>query len=1075
MLVTKPSKGKTKKERLAEEIAKAVGAGRPVAVETVDFNDPNRPKTCLEVDFPIIPINQISQIEGNAGKPIYQMSKWWARRRSSVFRSMLLAASMKAPDDPAQAARAVWDVYYANHQKKGALKHLKVADIFMGGGTTIVEGSRLGMQMYGCDLNPVAWLIVRNAVTTIDPGEVQALLSEVEAELKPQIMPFHACDCPRGHHGKWTRASTGEVMGTAFDPLGLTPEERNDYRYVGPEMTYVFWAKHGPCQVTGCGHRTPIMSSPVVAVKSITVRAWEDFRCETCDAVFDVEVSDPRMAPSVPLIVAATEKRYAIVQSDASVTCPICSHVHRYPKIEGKGKSKKVDLTLLVHPEWMKGESALSPEGEAYGGSVTDDPDANARWYRQRASHLRLLEVRGALPVYVTCPLTGVTFPTGSGTYAQKLDKKTGEMIADTAKFVCGAEGNPQAIVDSVEASGKTAPVAAFAVQGYCPACDVGGQPYNGRFFAPLLDVRPIVAAERDWHERKAGDLAGYWPVSKIPFGHMTNQRQPLPQHGYSHWWKMFSPRQLLVHALLLKSITLRQQYDQSVTDFVLGGFQQYLRNQNMFCFWDISRDGMAPLLSNANFHPKAGFVENNVFGYRGRGNWVSSADSLIETIDWARSPWEIVAGVESNTKVMCHDPVLSGADLACASATDLPWPDGSIDCVITDPPFEGLIQYSELADFFHVWLRLSLKDTYKEQFEPEYSPKTLEAVENKARHPEDPKGFYKKVLTAAWARANKVLKPGGILAFTFHHKDDGPWMSVLESLFEAGFYLEANYPVLADETKGEGQFGSKEQEYDAIHVCRKRTFEPTTISWAKLRREILREVRQLSGVIELHQKAGLALGDLKVIRRGKALEYFSRHYRKVFVDEDKEFTVRDALIGINQLLDEESGGGTEPPPVNAEPMTRQFLRLFDGVTQQPRDQMQKLLRGTTIDPAEYEARGWCKETQKVYDLISPEEIAKDWYGKHRRKLTTDYDQSMVLIGASFPQSGINVMDTLNNDNFRPHPALGRLLKWHINHGTTLQVRNAATIASQIYTTWESQNQDKTRQMKLFFDDGEEG
>src|SRR5580704_5749109 len=104
MLATKPNKGKTKKERLAEEIAKAVGAGRPVAVETVDFNDPNRPKTCLEVDFPIIPINQISHIEGNAGKPIYQMSKWWARRRSSVFRSMLLAASMKAPEDPAQGA-----------------------------------------------------------------------------------------------------------------------------------------------------------------------------------------------------------------------------------------------------------------------------------------------------------------------------------------------------------------------------------------------------------------------------------------------------------------------------------------------------------------------------------------------------------------------------------------------------------------------------------------------------------------------------------------------------------------------------------------------------------------------------------------------------------------------------------------------------------------------------------------------------------------------------------------------------------------------------------------------------------
>src|ERR1700685_1276744 len=140
-----------KKELLAQEVAKAVGAGKPVALETVDFGDPNRPKTCLEVDFPILPVNQVAIIEGNAGKPIYQMSKWWARRRSSVFRSLLLAASMKAPEDTSQAAKAVWDVYYANHQKLGSLSHLRVADIFMGGGTTIVEGSRLGMQMFGND------------------------------------------------------------------------------------------------------------------------------------------------------------------------------------------------------------------------------------------------------------------------------------------------------------------------------------------------------------------------------------------------------------------------------------------------------------------------------------------------------------------------------------------------------------------------------------------------------------------------------------------------------------------------------------------------------------------------------------------------------------------------------------------------------------------------------------------------------------------------------------------------------------------------------------------------------------
>ena len=180
----------SRKELIAHEIARAVGAGKAVALETVDFSDANRPKTCLEIDFPILPVNQVAIIEGNAGKPIYQMSKWWARRRSSVFRSMLIAAATKAPEDPSHAAKVVWDSYYANHKKKEAFKALKVADIFMGGGTTLVEGSRLGMQMSGNDLNPVAWFVVKQEFADVDLGEVKQLLGDIEAEVKPQIIPY---------------------------------------------------------------------------------------------------------------------------------------------------------------------------------------------------------------------------------------------------------------------------------------------------------------------------------------------------------------------------------------------------------------------------------------------------------------------------------------------------------------------------------------------------------------------------------------------------------------------------------------------------------------------------------------------------------------------------------------------------------------------------------------------------------------------------------------------------------------------------------------------------------------------
>ena len=49
------------------------------------------------------------------------------------------------------------------------------------------------------------------------------------------------------------------------------------------------------------------------------------------------------------------------------------------------------------------------------------------------------------------------------------------------------------------------------------------------------------------------------------------------------------------------------------------------------------------------------------------------------------------------------------------------------------------------------------------------------------------------------------------------------------------------------------------------------------------MRREVMADVRQLQAMLENHAKEGLPAADIQVIRRGKALEYFSRHYGKVY------------------------------------------------------------------------------------------------------------------------------------------------------------------------------------------------
>ena len=1075
----------TKKEILAQQVALAVGAGKAVALETVDFNDPNRPKTCLEVDFPILPVNQVAIIEGNAGKPIYQMSKWWARRRSSVFRSMLIAAATKAPEDTSHAAKLVWDNYYANHQKKGAFKHLKVADIFMGGGTTLVEGSRLGMQMIGNDLNPVAWFVVKQELANVDLDEVKRLLADIESEVKPQIMPYYYCDGPNGEKGTWTHLPTQKVMPADFDPLTIPRDERKDYRYEGPEIIYTFWAKHGPCQVTGCGHRTPIMSSPVMAVKTLSVKHWEHTRGQ-CGRDFHIEQDAARMAPDAPLYVAPSEHPFSVLDPKNGVVCPHCrlalpatirvkeGLVLDGPRGQiklGKGKNKKVELSLLVHPHWLVGSPKQDADGQPYGSSAQDDVAATTRWDSERASKIRLLEVRGALPAKVTCPETQITFAPEKGTVPKR------------SNFACGACGTVQDLLAAVKASGKAGPMAAYAVQAYAPKRDATGKPYGGRYFAAYdtTHARQYDAAFREWEERKDADLKEYWPRSAIPIGAEIGPHD-IEGHHHSHWWTMFNPRQLLVHAQLLKAIVEVGSYDWKVREYALGAFQQFLNYNNMFCRWHTTRDMVGELFANSSFRPKSTALENSVFPPMGAGNWLANISSLMKGREWCQSPWESVVIEDLDKRGFAFAKQISGksekvypcdlvreAEITCGSSTDLAHiSDASLDLVITDPPFGDLIQYSELSDFFYVWLRLALKQKYPGAYTREYTPKTLEAVANRFREPEDPNGFYQRLLTQCWREAHRLLKPGGILNFTFHHSEDEPWVAVLESLFDAGYYLEATYPVRSDDSNSDGAFGAQKVEYDIIHVCRKRTEEPKPVSWGRMRRELMADVRQLQGMLENHAKEGLPAADLQVIRRGKALEYFSRHYGKVYVDEGRVISVREALIGINQLIDEDADKGREPPPVNAEPITRQFLRAFGSATELKRDQLQKFLKGSITTPDEFKERGWVTEKSKVFTRVNPLVFAVEWAGKHRRRLTSDLDQALVLVGACFEGSGINAADTLRNPNFKPHVALKALLDWLQRNGPDIVSRNAATRALAIYQQWQATQTQAPRQTSLF-------
>jgi hypothetical protein len=818
-------------------------------------------------------------------------------------------------------------------------------------------------------------------------------------------------------------------------------------------------------------------------------------------------------------------------------------------------ESRHVYMYLLIHPKWLEGASGLNA-GVELGGYSGADPELTARWFERRLEGMRFVEVRGRIRL-ADEEITEVD-EEEAGEYEDDAEEEDNEsatarkkfgvpleiVLADgtsiqtrmgtvpqKSHFTCQKCGKKQDILESVKPTKHTAPVAAYALQCHCPQCDAEGYNYNGRYFKPVEpgDVNRLILAEREWTDRGERDLNGYWPCQEIPHSMSTHVEHPIHLHGYTHWWKMFNARQLLVHTQLMRAITdaPEDQWPLDVREQALGALQQYIRMMNMFSFWHQTYDKLAPSLSNANYNPMQLVVETNVYGALGYGRWPSCCATVLDGLGWCGEPWEaamLPEGSKSKSfKVGPADPVLAGTEVFCGSSTDLSILDGTrFDLVITDPPFNNRIYYADLSDFFYTWMRVPLLKWYKgmperKYFEPERTPHAMEAQRNPAEYPDDREPWEKhrfltvsildkvreltnnfeltekaknplyrpdppseasfRLLSSCYAQASDHLKAGGIMAFTFHHNEDEAWVDVLKALFDAGFVLTSTYPIRSDETKGErASFGSQKIEYDIIHVCRKQLKEPEDAVWARMRRWVKDEVAQLKGLLEHSHGKELPESDLRVILRGKALEFYSRHYGQVYTGDGQVLGVGDALLGINQLLDDLLAGkdenGRRRPPDAAEPTSRLFLRVFQGRHSMARDELHKTLRGTGVSQGDFEARGWIRVVGTSVNVIHVEERFQYFTapGRNRKVLKTDLDQAHFLIGAATPGSGVDVSDELDRATFQIKRSVDPVLDWYAQTDPDDVIQQAAKLALDLVSHWRAKpgKVPALRQLTLF-------
>lgn len=121
------------------------------------------------------------QIQQNY-RPVIAVHKWFARRPGSLFRGLLLSEF---------ATGDIEDIYYQSNSLTG----ITVADPFMGGGTPVLEANRLGCNVIGCDINPMAYWIVEREIAHLNIKDYRLAAANMMDNLRRQVGTYYVTNC----------------------------------------------------------------------------------------------------------------------------------------------------------------------------------------------------------------------------------------------------------------------------------------------------------------------------------------------------------------------------------------------------------------------------------------------------------------------------------------------------------------------------------------------------------------------------------------------------------------------------------------------------------------------------------------------------------------------------------------------------------------------------------------------------------------------------------------------------------------------------------------------------------------
>ncbi|PLC10920.1 hypothetical protein AUQ48_15905 [Kocuria flava] len=395
------------------------------------------------------------------------------------------------------------------------------------------------------------------------------------------------------------------------------------------------------------------------------------------------------------------------------------------------------------------------------------------------------------------------------------------------------------------------------------------------------------------------------------------------PAYGLTEFANLFTPRQLTM--LITFSDLVGEAHDRILTDARAAGLAEGASLSAGGSGAAAYADAVVTYLGMA--------VSNIVDDHSSLVSWRSSHGTGATRSTFARQALPMVwdyaeanpfAGASgdlgvtapSMAEIIERSPASSAGTAVPADATGIDFQDVMVS---TDPPYYDNIGYSDLSDFFYVWLRRTLRAVHPDLFSTMLVPKAEELVANPYRH--GGRDGAEKFFETGFEKVFQKVRDGGgagypvTVYYAFKQQEltrEGTastgWATMLEGMIRSGWVITATWPVRSERSGRMISVGTNALASSIVLSLRPR--EET--ARATTRRGFLNDLkRELPKALEEMQQGAIAPVDLAQATIGPGMAIFSR-YTGVREPDGKKMTVRTALMLINdtlgQIMAEEDG-----------------------------------------------------------------------------------------------------------------------------------------------------------------------